>query len=386
MTGLFGIRRRSGAPLVHMGERVEPEREARVLAELFSAVYGMPPAGVWRAPAAAAVIGDDGPLGDGVLLSVALPWGASVALAPATDGVVQVRRAERPRRVVRGDATVAVLTALAEAGYGLPSGTGVRVLVRAAPLGGVAPLIAAVLLALAEVFAGPEPSRERASLVRIAHRAHEGAPGNPADLDASLRCAEGRALLTDRRSGTGRTMAFALAGAGLRLLITDTGAARAADQFAARRVECDKAAAQLEVASLRDVDDLSGALTVLHDPALRLRARHVVTEGHRVNALVGLLRAGAAGDIGALLNSSHLSLRDALGVSTPQVDAAVDTAARRGARGGRMSGPLGLALSVVPEGRAAPIAEAVAAAFAAHRWSAPVFFNAVPAGGAGRVG
>ena len=141
---------------------------------------------------------------------------------------------------------------------------------------------------------------------------------------------------------------------GLRILIIDTRVhhEHAGGEYAKRRAECESAARNLGVAALRDVTDLAAALARLQGDE-RKRVEHVVTENHRVEAVVGLLRAGAITEIGALLNASHLSLRDKYEVSSPELDVAVEAAVRGGARGARMTGGGfgGSAIALVPEER-----------------------------------
>ncbi len=71
---------------------------------------------------------------------------------------------------------------------------------------------------------------------------------------------------------------------------------------------------------------------------LRQRARHVVSEIARVQAVVALLESGRIGDIGPLLNASHASLRDDLAVSSSELDEVVRAACAAGALGARMTG------------------------------------------------
>jgi galactokinase len=99
------------------------------------------------------------------------------------------------------------------------------------------------------------------------------------------------------------------------------------------------------------VDD---AVTVelIDDPILRARARHVVTENERVRAVVALLRAGRARDIGPTLTASHESLRDDYGVSTRALDLVVDGAMGAGALGARLTGAGMGGCAVVLSGRA----------------------------------
>ena len=101
------------------------------------------------------------------------------------------------------------------------------------------------------------------------------------------------------------------------LIVLDSGVPRtlAGSKYNERRSECDAAARQLGVASLRDV---THAATVEALPApLRERARHVVHENQRVlEALAGI----DALRFGQLMNDSHASLRDDYAVSNPALD------------------------------------------------------------------
>jgi galactokinase len=98
---------------------------------------------------------------------------------------------------------------------------------------------------------------------------------------------------------------------------------------------------------------------------------------------VGLLRTGRAGDTGPVLSASHLSLRR-FGLPLPAVELAVETAARAGARGARMSGWAGTAFALVPEERTAGLTDAVRAAFDGRGWPEPRVRTALPCGGAVR--
>ena len=72
--------------------------------------------------------------------------------------------------------------------------------------------------------------------------------------------------------------------------------------------------------------------SAIDDPVLRRRARHVITENERVDALTSALAKGQLADAGALLVASHASLRDDFEVSTPALDALVERRARRARR------------------------------------------------------
>jgi galactokinase len=360
----------------------------------------------WHAPGRVNLIGEHTDYNDGFVLPFALAQGVTVRGGARTDGVLEARSAQAPERplsvrvadlapgAVSGWAAyvAGVAWALREAGHpiggatfdidsDLPQGAG---------LSSSAALECAVGLALCDLYGLDVP---RAELARIAQRAENDFVGMPCgimDQSAALLCTAGHALLLDCRSGLSAQVPLDLAAAGLTLLVIDTRAEHklVEGEYAARRAACEEAAATLGVPALRDVTDLPDALARLDDAVLRRRVRHVVTENHRVEATVGLLRAGAVAEIGALLTASHLSLRDEFEISWPAADVAVEAAARAGARGGRMIGGGfgGSAIALVPADRLAAVRDEIRTAYAARGWPEPAFLEAAPCVGAGRRG
>lgn len=377
------------------------------LAEEFTAVFGRAPDGVWRAPGRVNLIGEHTDYNDGLVLPFALPLGVSVAAARRDDGVIEVRSRQAATPVtapVDGGPVVAegwpadrawaaypvgVARVLREHGTGgasllidsdLPQGAG---------LSSSAALECATALALCDLH-GVEI--DRPTLARLAQRAENeqvGVPCGLMDQAASLLCTEGRALMLDCRTGLSSQVPFAPAESGLTLLVVDTRAAHAlaGGEYARRRAECERAASLLGVDALRDVTDLAGALQKLPDPVLRRRVQHVVTENHRVEATVGLLRAGAVAELGAMLNASHLSLRDQYEVSWPEADRAVNAALRAGARGGRMIGGGfgGSVIVLTAADRADRVRDAITTAYEDQGWPHPSFLEATPSQGAHRL-
>ncbi|MFB4305835.1 galactokinase [Actinomadura sp. GTD37] len=377
------------------------------LAESFGAAFGRPPDGVWHAPGRVNLIGEHTDYNDGFVLPFALSRGVSVAAARRDDGLIEVRSRQAAAAVtapVDGPPVVSegwpderswaaypvgVARVLREHGAGgatllidsdLPQGAG---------LSSSAALECATALALRDLH-GVQAGRP--ALARLAQRAENEQVGMPCglmDQSASLLCTAGHALMLDCRSGLSSQVPFDPAAAGLTLLVVDTRASHAltGGEYGRRRAECEEAAALLGVAALRDVEDLAGALGTLRDPVLRRRVQHVVTENHRVEATVGLLRAGALPEFGAMLNASHLSLRDQFEVSWPEADATVDTALLAGARGGRMVGGGfgGSVIVLTPADRAAKVRDAITAAYAERSWTPPEFLDAVPSQGAHRL-
>jgi galactokinase len=215
-------------------------------------------------------------------------------------------------------------------------------------------------------------------------------PSGIMDQSASLLCRKGHALLLDCRTLATTQVPFDPAGGGLELVVLDTRVrhALADGEYADRRRACEKAARLLGVPALRDVTDPDAALKRLDDPVLRRRARHIITDNHRVQAVTGLLRAGAMNEVGALLTASHLSLRDDFEISWPQADVATAAAVAAGALGARMIGGGfgGSVIVLTGAGRSGEITEAVAAAYSRHEWAPPQAIPASPEQGARRLG
>jgi galactokinase len=381
--------------------------------ETYRAVFGADPEGVWSAPGRVNLIGEHTDYNDGLVLPIALPQRTYAACSPGVDGLLRAHSAQTGETVeVR----------LAEVGPGTPSGWtayvagvmwalaadghdvgGLDVAVDSeVPLGGglssSAALECSVGAAVSDLcglgLLGDETGRARlaAACVRAENEV-AGAPTGGMDQSASLLCREGHALLLDCRSGSTDHVPLDLRGPegdGFVLLVTDTRAEHALNdgQYAQRRTACERAAAELGVESLRDVDprDLDGALRRLSDDELRRRARHVVTEIERVREVVDRLRAGDLGAVGRLFDASHASLRDDYEVSCAELDVSVEAARSAGALGARMTGGGfgGSSIALVPSGAVTDAELAVREAFAERKWPEPECFAVTPGAAAHR--
>jgi galactokinase len=374
--------------------------------------YGGEPDGVWHAPGRANLIGEHTDYNDGFVLPFALGLGVRAAAAmpaPGRAGVLELasRQANAPAsppveaRVdslapgsVTGWAAYAAGVAWALREAGLAVG-GARIafdadLPQGAGLSSSAALECATALALTGLYGIDVPAPELARLARLAENDFVGVPSGIMDQSASLLCRKGHALLLDCRTLATTQVPFDPAGGGLELVVLDTRVrhALADGEYADRRRACEKAARLLGVPALRDVTDPDAALKRLDDPVLRRRARHIITDNHRVQAVTGLLRAGAMNEVGALLTASHLSLRDDFEISWPQADVATAAAVAAGALGARMIGGGfgGSVIVLTGAGRSGEITEAVAAAYSRHEWAPPQAIPASPEQGARRLG
>ncbi|MBG0816057.1 galactokinase [Planomonospora sp. ID82291] len=368
--------------------------------EAFQESFGAEPQGVWHAPGRVNLIGEHTDYNDGFVLPFAVPWGVTAAVSSREDDLVRLRSLQAPGPAVTVEDpaqaegwtryVIGVLWALREAGHPV---RGADIVIdgdvpRGAGLSSSAALEVAVGLALDELYGLGLSRMETALAAQRAENDFVGMPCGIMDQAASALGEEGKALFLDCRTLGTRTIPFDLAAHGLQLLIVNTGVHHelADGQYARRRRDCESAAARLGVDALRDVTDLAEALARLSGDERR-RVQHVVTENHRVEAVVGLLRAGAVGEIGALLNASHLSLRDQFEVSCPELDVAVESAIRGGARGARMTGGGfgGSAIALVADDRVEAVRDAVLLAYAERGWVPPEVYPATPAAGARRL-
>jgi galactokinase len=376
------------------------------LAHWFGECYGHEPDLIWHAPGRVNLIGEHTDYNDGLVLPFALARGVLAAVAGREDGLLEVRSRQAPGeatsvrldRLAPGNVTgwagyvAGSAWALRSAGYDI-RGASLAIdsdLPIGAGLSSSAALCCAVVSALAARAArtgAAMPSRTKiAAIARSAEADYVGMPCGIMDQSASMLGEAGHALLLDCRSGESSAVPLDPAAAGLQIVMADTGVRHvlADGQYAARREQCRQAAELLGVRALREVTDVS-RLTVLADPVLARRARHVVTETARVAQTAGLLRAGRLADCGGLLTASHASLRDDFQVSWPEADIAVDAALSAGALGARMTGGGfgGCVLVLLPAGRHPAVTAAIGTALAnpAGVW----FLTAEPAKGAREV-
>ncbi|SIR68669.1 galactokinase [Williamsia sterculiae] len=235
---------------------------------------------------------------------------------------------------------------------------------------------------------------DRTEQARIAQRAENdyvGAPTGLMDQLASLFGQDGHALLIDFQDAAVTPVGFDPASADAALLLIDSRAphAHAGGEYAARRASCERAAHDLGVASLREVQDRGvEVLSAVVDPVDRRRARHILTDNRRVFAVVDAVTAEDYSTVGRLFSESHASMRDDFEITTPHIDLVADTAVAAGAYGARMTGGGfgGCVIAVAPIDRADAIAERVHRTVVDAGFAAPTCSRIHAGSGAGPVG
>jgi len=195
-----------------------------------------------------------------------------------------------------------------------------------------------VAVALGLLAAAGADAGDRLALARLCSRVENewvGARTGLLDQLAVLFGAREQALRIDFRTLDVRDVPLALGD--WRLVTVDSGERRdlAGSGYNERRAECERAAAALGVASLRDArtDELGRLPDVL-----ARRARHVIEENERVKEAATALAAGDLERLAGLLDAAHASLRDLFEVSTPAVEATVARCRAAGAAGARLMG------------------------------------------------
>ncbi|GAA3271828.1 galactokinase [Dactylosporangium vinaceum] len=355
---------------------------------------------VWASPGRVNLIGEHTDYNDGFVLPFALPHCTVVGgrrrdtpswtvTSEGYEGAVTFG----PDEKVEGWAAyvAGVVWALREAGHDIPGAelSIVSDVPTGAGLSSSAAIECAVMAVLLDLAGLDVPMAVRPRLAQRAENEYVGAPTGIMDQSASTLGRTGHALFLDCRSLATEQVPFDLAAQGLAILVVDSKAphAHVTGEYAARRRSCEEAAKILDVAALRDVTDLDGALARLDDEVMRRRVRHVVTENQRVLDTVDALRAGDAREIGPLMTASHTSMRDDYEITVPQVDTVVDAALAAGAYGARMTGGGfgGCVLALVDADRCDAVEAAVREAFADAGFTPPDAFVVTPAEGTHKI-
>ena len=112
-----------------------------------------------------------------------------------------------------------------------------------------------------------------------------------------------------------------------------------------RRAECEHALSQLQtVVKIKNLCDLKETefekvQHIITSPVERKRARHAVLENIRVKKAIAALEKNDIEEFGALMNASHISLRDDYEVTGIELDTLVESAWNQsGTIGARMTG------------------------------------------------
>lgn len=356
----------------------------------------------YAAPGRINLIGEHTDYNLGFALPIALPQRIVVTFTPeGGDAIIAASdRADAPVRIplaaTPGDVSgwagyvAGVIWALREAGHPVPGGAMsiTSDVEMGSGLSSSAALECAALGALASAAGVRIDLIEQARLAQRAENDYVGAPTGLLDQLASLFGQPGAALLIDFRDLTVAPVPFDPDAAGVALLLIDSRARHrhAGGDYAARRRSCERAAADLGVPSLREVQDRGpSVLAAVRDPVDARRARHVLAENRRVMDFVAALGDSDFAGAGQILTASHESMRDDFEITTGHIDLIAGAAVAAGALGARMTGGGfgGCVIALVSTDRADAVDAEVRRAVGAAGHQPPVITRTRAAAGAG---
>lgn len=368
--------------------------------------FGSSPAGIWSAPGRVNLIGEHTDYNEGFVLPFAIDRRTFAAISLREDGVgrvasgftsevVEIPLDSISSKTVAGWSAypLGVAWALIEAGA-KPSGFNLFVdsnVPVGAGLSSSAAIECSVALGLNELWGA---HLNHSSLAKVGQRAENeivGAPTGIMDQTASLFGVVDHAVFLDCRSLKAESIPLGLNQNSLEIVVMDTKVShRLVDGgYAERRAACEKGAAELGVASLRDLGvNYLGLAEKSLDPVVFKRTRHVITENARVLETVNLLKTEGPLAIGAQLYASHESMRDDFEISIDELDCAVEMAMSSGAIGARMTGGGfgGAAIALIESGKISALKHAVDREFEARGFEKPELFSVLADGGARREG
>ena len=380
-------------------------RNIESAAAAFEARYGYAPTGVWSAPGRVNLIGEHTDYNLGFVLPFAINRRTYAAISLRQDQTVrvmssfsdeqhQIELADISKNAANDWAAYPFGVAWALAKLGQTAGVGFDAYFESdVPVGSGLSSSAAIecstSLALNELWQTNLSRPELARVGQLAENEIVGAPTGIMDQSASLLGERDHAVFLDCKSLEAQSIELGFDDEGLELLIIDTRVThRLIDGgYATRRAACELGASQMGATSLREVsvDQLGKAKEIMDDVTFR-RVRHIVTENERVLETVEKLRTEGPKSIGALLNASHVSMRDDFEISIDELDTAVDVAVRHGAVGARMTGGGfgGAAIALAPIAKVSEITLAVLAEFELLGYGKPNIFAVTADQGARR--
>ena len=365
---------------------------AQLVIEAFEIRYQSTP-DVARAPGRVNLIGEHTDYNSGLVLPMAIDLACYAASAPNRDGLLRIY-SENLRQACQwpidqlgqlrasGDWTDYIVGVARQ----LELRRGRDLLVYGTvPLGSGLSSSAAleVSTALALGWSGDLPSPELAKLCRRAENDFIGLPSGIMDQYVSVFGFENAAVLIDCRSLASEPVELP---AGAAIVAVNSMVKHELAQSAYRQRVAECAEAGREIGSLRDATPDS--LESIHNPEVRRRARHVVTENQRVIDFVAASRQGDLTGMGRLLVASHRSLQHDYEVSCEELDFLVDTAiAIPGTFGARMIGGGfgGCTVNLIDPTAAEHFTAALGEAYRSKFGIEPAFYPVRPAQGARRL-
>jgi len=372
----------------------------------FEKIYGRPPRWIAAAPGRVNIIGEHTDYNDGFVLPMAIEFYSVMAADRPVDGreiitlrstlEAEVATIDLSRPVVPGAPKWGNYPRGVVAGFqarGIKPG-GLDVLLHSTvPLGSGLSSSAALEVCTATLLEAVTDTTldpvEKALLCQKAEHDFAGVPCGIMDQFISALGREGHLLLLDCR--TRKTEIVPLQDPSVALLIINTNVKHelSGGEYAERRAQCEEAAMNLGVKSLRDVnvEQLENGKSKMRDLVYR-RARHVIGEISRTVRAAGSVRQSDWPAVGQLMYASHVALRDDYEVSCPELDVVVEITEAIGEQDGvygcRMTGGGfgGCCVALVKASKVEDISKKIAVDYKARTGINATIFASRPASGA----
>jgi galactokinase len=380
---------------------------AQFTAEQFRRAYGAAPRWMAAAPGRVNVIGEHTDYNDGFVLPMAIERYTVVAAGPRPAGQAntELRSVETKDPVVLdlaqplrplpkghwGNYPAGVLAGWQARGVKLPPFAAMAH--STVPIGGGLSSSAALEVATAtvcEAMTGQsmDPT-EKALLCQEAEHKFAGVPCGIMDQFISTMGRKDHLLLLDCRSRRPELVPMSDPAVSLLIVNTNVKHALTGGEYSQRRAQCEQAARDLGLPSLRDAtwDALEKGRGRMDDTVFR-RARHIVGEIERTTQAAQEIRQARWPEAGKLMYASHQSLRDDFEVSCAELDAVVEIACGIGLSGGvygcRMTGGGfgGCAVALVKTSEIGHISRKIEAQYREKTRISAALFVSRPAGGA----
>jgi len=376
------------------------------VASEFEKLYGRPPRWIAAAPGRVNIIGEHTDYNDGFVLPMAIEYYSVMAADRPVDGreVITLRstlEAEvatidltRPVRLAApkwGNYPRGVVAGFLERGI-QPGGLDV-LLHSTVPLGSGLSSSAALEVCTATLLESVTGTTldpvEKALLCQKAEHDFAGVPCGIMDQFISALGREGHLLLLDCRTRTTELVPMNDPSVALLIINTNVKHELSGGEYAERRAQCEEAARNLGVESLRDVTvvQLEAGKSKMSETVYR-RARHVIGEIGRTVDAAQCVRQSDWPAVGQLMYASHAALRDDYEVSCEELDVVVEIAEAIGEQGGvygcRMTGGGfgGCCVALVKASAVDDISKKIAADYKAKTGIAASIFASRPAAGA----
>lgn len=380
--------------------------------EVFREKFGAAQTHAYFSPGRVNLIGEHTDYNGGHVFPCAISLGTYALVAQRTDGISRLYSMNLPEQgvvqfpmhgVVKSDAygwanyPIGVVRVMEDAGHRAAHGFDI-VLYGTLPNGAGLSSSASIEVLMAVILNDElNLGIDMVELVKFSQKAENEFVGMNCGIMDQFAVGMGKkdcAILLDCNTLSYRYSKLALDGCSIVITNTNKTHSLVTSAYNERRAQCESALKALQkVKPIKALGELTNAefdaiASAIPDPVERRRARHAVYENNRTLEAVKALEANDVKRFGALMNASHVSLRDDYEVTGPELDTLAELAWQQdGVLGSRMTGGgfAGCTVSIVRDAAIPAFEKNVGDAYAAKIGYAPSFYVANIADGARRL-